>query len=67
MVILVPKNKKYQFQNKILVLKFLQNILIIVTQFLVLKKLCPKSSGHYSFFAIDLQYQLKQKWVDSKE
>ena len=26
--------------------------------------MCPQSSGHYSFFAINLQYQLKQKLVE---
>ena len=42
MVILVPKNNKYPFLYKVLVLKIWHNILIIFTQFLVRKKLIKR-------------------------
>ena len=41
-MILVPKNNKYPFLYKVLVLKIWHNILIIFTQFLVRKKLIKR-------------------------
>ena len=67
MVVLVPKNNKYPFLSHKNLLIILHNILIIFMHFLVIFKdakysnLWRQSSGHYSFFDNDLQYQVIQK------